>query len=281
MVIGEALASRRKTFLEDDEWWIVNLESQATLDYLPYGPHYRPFSDLERLYSRLPGIAESVQAHQISSTDLKHQSDGVDEKLERVAKFRSDLEHWYSDWTRLPKHAPRAIPSRDSTGITCDEIGNLFGTVFEFEDVRTSKAFTDYSLMMILILQWQHALSDLTQQTELDDATPAIPRTAPYAIDICRSVDYHMNPGHGQIAAFYISLPCRVAYYALPDHSREAQWLIGILETVATSNGVEFARNVLHNLPVRRQRVLNGHSRLLVSPATSGPESSTNLQAAD
>ena len=269
MVIGEALADRRKTFLENDEWWTPDPgpEPEIRSHHTPYGPGYRPQDELEQLYARLPGLAERVQAHQASNTDILVFAAQVEESRRKILAFEEDLDTWYATWSQIPEHIPHEISTEDGSGISRDEDGDLFNTVFDFENVRIAKAFTLYSLMRIAILEWQHNLSDLTWQRGFNhEHMAAIPKTKPHAMDICRSVDYHFKIDHGQIAAFYISLPCRFAYYALPRLSREAQWLERVLDTVANSNGMEFARNILHNIPLRKQKVVSGYTRLLIAP---------------
>lgn len=255
MVIAEALAARHRTFLEDEQWWILALDSEATLRTLPFGREYHPLNDLDRLYSKFLGLVERVQSHQASISSLEQLAYDLEETDKRLSEYRKELDLWFEKWTHFSHHVPQRIPSEKATGITRDEEGDLFENVFGFDNVRIAKAFTDHCLMKIATLEWQHTLSDLSWQRGVDhENTSVIPDTRAYALDICRSVDYHLKLAHGQTAAFHISLPCRLAYYALPGLSREAKWLVKVLDTVASSNGVEFARNVLHNVPVRKRK---------------------------
>jgi hypothetical protein len=55
-----------------------------------------------------------------------------------------------------------------------------------------------------------------------------IPAASGLALDICRSVEYHLRPFHVLVGTFYMLIPDLVVYLALPKWWRETRWLATI-----------------------------------------------------
>jgi hypothetical protein len=92
-------------------------------------------------------------------------------------------------------------------------------------------------------LEWQRGVDHKGMES-----LPAVVQQ--HALDICRSVDYLLQPAHQHLGAFYLLFPARIAYLAMPRQSREAQWLAAVLQQLVDTSGFELARNIFSNLPV-------------------------------
>jgi len=259
ILITQALAARERIFLENEDWKRVLRPQNRIVEHI---------QGLENLYATLPGIAETVQILEFSSTDPEPVADEYEETKRKLSAILDKLEEWYIKWDKQG-HLPRQIPGAEGNGITRDADGDLFDVLYEFEDLRTANAFMDYCFIKTTAMEWWHKLHDLSWERGPDHEGAKAVGATDLALDICRSVEYHLRPVHAEAGAFYLPIPMRIAYAQLPTTSREARWLASVLERIADKSGLEMARNILHGVPIRQKRRADGGGYLDSWPATS------------
>jgi hypothetical protein len=138
------------------------------------------------------------------------------------------------------------------------------------QNLEIANGFTNHPAIKIAALEWQHKLADLFWQRGADhEGMLEIPAASELAMEICCSVEYHLQPAHVHTGAFYMLMPARIAYYAIPKWSREARWLAIVLRDAADTSGFELARNVLDNIPIRQRKLVEDEDVQKDSPATS------------
>ncbi len=243
ILVAQALAARKRTFLEDEEWDTGYTSNDPALI-------------LGNLFARLPGIAETIEFFGSCASDFGPVPSLWKKTRAKIAGLRNDLNKWYDTFVVDRGHIPKEVPSETVLGTTYDQEGPLFDTIFEFDNLREANEVTMYNTIMIATLEWQHRLTCLSWQRGVDhEGMLDIPTASEFGLSICRSVEYHLLPKHMQAGAFYILMPARFAYLTLPKQSREARWLEKVLKKIADTSSFELARNVLNNVPIRGKRL--------------------------
>jgi hypothetical protein len=64
------------------------------------------------------------------------------------------------------------------------------------------------------------------------------------AIEICKSVHYHLLDHHSSAGAFYLLFPLYMAFQAFAPASREAGWLQAMMMHIANLSGFEISREL-------------------------------------
>ena len=262
ILIARSLAARKRTFLEEERWRRIHGPREVD------EKHYA--SSLNDIFAKLPGIAETIQDIESSTVDLAQVIDKIEVTTIKIANLIQELEDWYVRFTLKFGRVALETPVERRCGIASDMEGPLFDTCFEFASLEIANAFVNHRAIKIATLEWRQKLANLSWQRGADhEGMLEIPAASVLALDICRSVAYLLQPAHAQAGAFYIMLPARIAYFALPKGSREAQWLAKMLDNAADMSGFEMARNMLNNIPVRKRKVFDGRNVLKYSPAAS------------
>ena len=269
ILIAQSLAARKRSFLEKEEWRNVKGADETEKHFT---------SSLIDIFAKLPGIVETIQGFESGTMDPAQATDDFEATKIKLSTLMQELEDWYNMFALKFGRVALETPAELGSGITDDAEGPVFSKLLDFAHLEIANAFTNHHAIKIAALEWQQKLADLSWQRGADhEGMLEIPAAAELALDICRSVEYLLRPAHSQAGAFYMLMPARMAYFALPKSSREAQWLARVLETVAEKSGFEMARNVLDNIPIRKVKIIGGRSVLKGSPATS--ESATESMA--
>ncbi|KAK4938450.1 hypothetical protein LTR10_021078 [Elasticomyces elasticus] len=238
-----AWARRQRDFLAEDPWTRV-LDEYPTTDGAQ-------MTALHALQARLPGIAESVQKLDLEVEDFQARFQVA---LDDIHRLKSDLRAWYSAWVSEPNHVPKVVMPRDTISTPPSRQRELFGTILDFDNLRSAKGYLFYCMINIGVLEWEHILLHPNwERGDLHEEMDDIPEAEESAISICRSIEYFLKPAHAEAAPFYLPLPIRVAYLALPKTSRQSIWLLHVVDMLALAHQVEFPRNVLKNIPIRKR----------------------------
>lgn len=178
---------------------------------------------------------------------------------DRLSDLILGLERWYRTYIQGPGHEPTEVGSNTGSGVTVDEDGLLFKTIFEYDSLQSAHLINKYWAIMIIAIEWQHKLYDMSWQRGFNhEGMLAVPTATEIALRICRGIEYHLRPEHAEEGAFYILMSARVAFFALPRQSREALWLVRLLVTIANGSGYELARHLLNNVPIRKKQGIEG-----------------------
>jgi hypothetical protein len=236
-LIIQALTSRKRTFLEQKRWIEVAWpESNA-----------RPqMVILHDIFTRLPGITEDILRTKndpsFGEGFLLATQQSIDQVVADLRALELDM---LMDESYLAgeEHSDPASP------------GNPFDKRVIYQSIIAANAWTSFDTILIIALEWQYRSRHLDwQKGTKHQGYELIPETRQYALHICQSVEYLLQPQWMHSGAFYLLFPARVAYYALPIESLEAHWLVGILESIAMVSGFEMARNVLTNVQINEEK---------------------------
>lgn len=210
------------------------------------------------MFVEVPGIYEDLEMMRSRRfVGLEDDSTAVSAS-DRCASLIKHLEHWRRIWDdENPKACFEIVPDT-RTSVTVDHEGPIFPTLLYYSGLSTANALTMYNSILILVLQLHHAFLSYqsgTLKDHWDTRDPLQPNevwpTPLLANEICRSVEYHLQPPHAGAGAFYILFPLRIAFYTLPKASREGRWLANIIQRIANNGGLEIGRNILDGIPVR------------------------------
>ena len=237
IIILQALVARKRTFLEQDKWIEV-----AWPESTP-----RPLIvRLHDIFAKFPGMTEDVLKME---TDPEVGADFVLRTQQHIDKIVDDLrmieqEMLVDESYKVEEQPiPPASPSRP------------FDTDIRYQSVIVANIWTSFDAFLIIALEWQYKSRHLDWQKGINhEGYGLIPETRKYALNICRSVEYLLQPQWMHAGAFYLLFPSRIAFYALPVSSPEALWLVGVLERIAIKSGFEMARNVLMNVQINEKK---------------------------
>jgi hypothetical protein len=261
ILIAQSLTARKRSFLEKDEWQNIRRADHSGKGYS---------TSLNNIFARLPGIVETVEGFASRNMDVEQATYSLEITRIKLSNLIQELDDWYTRFTHDLGHVPLEVAAEQENGISSDAEGPIFGTILEFSCLEVANAFTNHHAIKIAALEWNHKLTDLSWQRGTDhEGMLEIPAASELAMEICCSVEYHLQPAHVHTGAFYMLMPARIAYYAIPKWSREARWLAIVLRDAADTSGFELARNVLDNIPIRQRKLVEDEDVQKDSPATS------------
>ena len=240
MIILQALVARKRTFLEQDRWIEV-----AWPESTP-----RPLIvRLHDIFAKFPGMTEDVLKMETGSDVGAEFVLRTQQNIDKIVRDLRVIEHeMLIDESYKVEEQPQALPSRP------------FDTEFKYQSVIAANVWTSFDAFLIIALEWQYKSRHLDWQKGINhEGYELIPETRKYALNICRSVEYLLQPQWIHAGAFYLLFPSRIAFYALPLSSPEALWLVGILERIAITSGFEMARNVLTNVQINEKTQSDAH----------------------
>lgn len=146
----------------------------------------------------------------------------------KCTQILHDLERWKMDWasdasqdcteTASPPTTPR------STGIP------IWATVLRYSSLYHANAMTSYYGALILVLQCLNSVKPTSPEyiTRLEQEHAA-------GLNICRSVDYHLDNRWGEQGNLNLLFPLRMAYDSVGKTNRAIEiWLRDVLDNIST-----------------------------------------------
>ena len=228
---------RKPCFLDDDEWRYPECYAY---------PKDRHFVQLEHLFAKIAGIDADIQTLEEARWDMDVYLPVFEDVGARVGELQKEISEWYLMWTSQFGRPPTFVPSTQAANV-------IFPEVFGFDDLICAKGHINYWTIAIMCHERIHKLGHPDwERGPSHEGMHAIPETKSLAFNICLSVEYFLRPIHIEAAPWYLSLPIRIAYLALPRESREAQWLFRTLRAMGEKHEVGLSRNILDNMPRRK-----------------------------
>jgi len=218
-IIHEAFMSRRRTFLENEEWHTIPLAKHPETKT----PHQR----LSDMLSCLPSLFEGYDAVSKVAVD----SDEFFHLLKRfVPRIRDNLRwliKWRWEWETAHKGPVIFERSVDpSTTWTLNADGRpIYPTVLYFSDMKYAQEFTLYNIGMTCLIHFGYschepdvvkdALDSLPRDQEPRRVNPVdLPRAGlkqnDVANDSARTIDYYLEPIHAAQGSYSLMWPLRV-----------------------------------------------------------------------
>ncbi|KAI9741767.1 MAG: hypothetical protein M1834_000153 [Cirrosporium novae-zelandiae] len=225
IIILACLTRRQHTFLEQEEWktipWALQPKSPSCylIDILSNVPGFLADSKaLEDL--RLSGASQGL----ISVTRAK--------LTESVITQLQKLYDWRWNWESA-NASTTIVASADASRLKPAP----FSTILTFTNVRVANAVAVYDAVALLLLRLLSTLhpdespfSFVAPKPPVDFCgtnpllLPGDPMNlAEIALEICRTVDYHLWDGHSSVGAFAILFPLRIACTCLSQVYEEVK----------------------------------------------------------
>lgn len=251
ILILQALTSRKRTFLEQARWIEVAWPE----------PTERPLIvRLLDVFAKLPGMTEDILRMEndpgVSEAFVFTTQRKINDIVDELRLLELDM---LVDESRIAEEesASSTSPSKP------------FDTEVKYQSLIAANLWITFDAVLILALEWQYKSRHLDWQKGTNhEGCELIPGIRQYALHICKSVEYLLQTRWMHSGAYYLILPARVAFMALPVASPEAIWIVGVLERIAIASGFEMARNVLTNVQINEKRP-RGPNDATVSPTRS------------
>lgn len=239
-IILKGIIDRKHIFLELKEW--------KTIPWTLYPEGRTMTTWVEDILCDIPGILEdfdSVFAPEIPPREYKLRCEKLKVDIELHLRL---LFEWRAVWeTKYPNCCYEQVPQATE----CP-----FPTVLHFYDLDVCNGLMLYDSMVLLLVEVGIQLADTGfDQTRIAQETTFVhtnlllnpPGASLYdtAMEICRSVDYHLSPPHENAGAYFIIFPLRKARDELPIGSVEHEWVKLVRDVIAKKSGFMFLLSVL------------------------------------
>lgn len=286
-ILVQALADHKRTFLEQDDWkiipWALDPTSKTSLNYLLDILCMLPgfLEDQDELKKAatfcLPSLWTSLKRRVQGQLDVLQDWKRDWDSRFPGAVFEMDLdEEQRRDWNERFSYTIMKMRQEDATAIlkTNENLNTPnFGKQFHFMDINRANEFTLYNTCMILLFELLYDLEDadiphssspvatLCQIT--NTVYPESAKTSPKsrlsvsgakkiqrhcAINICRSVPYHLLQRHGYGGAYLLIFPLTVVMITWSEERgqdlAEKNWTIKLLRIIAACCGLSSATHV-------------------------------------
>ncbi|KAK4867049.1 hypothetical protein LT330_007790 [Penicillium expansum] len=240
VIIGYII-ERKWCFLEDPAW--------KTIPWAERGLGSKTPTDLlQDIMCDIPGILQDL-----SEAVLCHPCDPRKEEftLEFIPRALSTLEalhSWRWNWeSQFPNSTFITTPIEYISSDSISLPPSPFKSVIWFQHPHRGVELIVYNAIRLILMQaLQIAGADLDNIQVEDFSDPLLPMQGnrnDIAIEICRTVDYHLQYLKST-GAFMLLFPLNVAYVHLDRKSTEIRgWLERVMADVADSHGLEVGRS--------------------------------------
>ncbi|KAF5641715.1 thiamine biosynthesis regulatory [Fusarium tjaetaba] len=241
-----AMANRKRTFLEQDEWkhipWALQPMSKTIGDYL------------QDILCDIPGMMEDVD-HLFNTNDCQVSANFISQKLQGSFEQLNSLR---ISWNFMHPHSCW----RQKTVREFSEI--YHGTVEQvlwFSDLETAIEFVYFNTTHLILHSILGQLMSLPDTCCVFDAGMS-PDDNQFleaselvfwnhedryrnAQAICQCVDYMLQNEGGASGAFNLLFPLKVAYNHLSGFPIMQKWVAGVMEKISTTKGLFIAAQIL------------------------------------
>ena len=204
---------------------------------------------------------QSLKSLQISSEQVQQLHVSLCSNLK--ARL-GDAFAWRWQWEIENPYACYELVTDSMSSISIDVVERtaLFPTIIYYKDLNAANEITLYNCLLLLLYKLGEVLPGfkaLLAYTASDN--PGISRTNPImlpeeaatsralAVEICRSVEFHLLDIHASSGSFFLLLPLRVAAQAFEADSRERKWISWVCAKIADINAFEISRNLTKARP--------------------------------
>lgn len=243
-----ALEDRERTFLAEDPW-----QSIPWSDAPDSKSYINRFVDIILC---VPGIMQDLDCLQTESAE-RPRIDDVKEAIKSLSARTLDAR---LDWETLnPNAAREVVPSVIKPYSAVDENGDLlFDSVLHYKNLQLCVEMGIYFATVFFLRCFSEAVGDTSHvDTQTQFSAPRrnpvlqLPHEMPSyrdsAVQICRSVEFYLQSGHGLAGAYFLLFPLRVAQYAF-DYTKDyaiAMWIRRVMKYIGDeygfSNALRFA----------------------------------------
>lgn len=231
----KAIFDRKRCFLEKDEWktipWSLFPEEKTMVTWV------------QDIMCNVPGLLEdydALSAPNLSPEMYQFRLKNLSAKINNHLKLLSD---WRALWEQLYPGICHEMPSQFPQ--------SPFSKALHYHDIEVANGLMLYNALYIRLSELGMRLlgpdydyRQVAKETSFKCTNPLLNHAGASlhdaAIEICRSVEYHLSPPHGSAGAFFIIFPLKKAYDVLPSGTAEKEWLEAIITNLATNRGFLF-----------------------------------------
>ncbi|KAI9688060.1 MAG: hypothetical protein M1822_001565 [Bathelium mastoideum] len=249
LILWQSHTAREPCFLETEEWktvpYVFDCETPS---------HY---NNLFNLMTSLPRLTKECGAlgHLLGTKEYWSKLETL---RQEVSGFIPKLYHWRWCWeAELGDCVYSIFPSRNITQAFDDEGCPVFDSLIWYADLDRANDIVHYNTALMLFkhlcgilnLPDDQALPCPPGLTPKQPTTSGIlllpdqaPTTRDCALEICRSLNFHMLPAHAGPGALDVLAPARFAWLNLAAGSKEARWVEKVCQEIADNVGYELGR---------------------------------------
>lgn len=276
LIIVQAVAARKRTFLGNPEWLAIHERDIANPD-TPRTIFDVPMARMLNIFATVPGVMEDIETIHKQRVLESLGAGPVDERL--LENTTASMSHWLDalhQWRRHydPLFARCCWETSSRMRMTRDSEGPLFDSILWYDSLEAASIWTLYTTITLSAHEQSYILQNpsfslntsfpylSTQYISSCRFEDYLPSVVPLAHTIMRSVEYHLQPIHVNSGTFYILWPARLAYMALRRTRRETKWLRQVVERIAEEGGLELARTILGDglLEIVRREAWSGRT---------------------
>jgi hypothetical protein len=197
--------------------------------------------------------ADTIQFSDMAPEDLLARRNLV---LQNLASLWTTLYEWRVSWQLQNPASSWEVPS------TTDQ--SPFPVVLHFSSLIHANEITLYNATLLLLFRigFQvvgpsfNPLFSLLHLPQDIDYRPHIPpgsalNIGAVAIEICKTIEYHLHEERRRGGAFLLLFPLRLAWQAFEPSSTEATWIQGIMEMIADSTAIDISRGLTGDLAIQ------------------------------
>ncbi|GIJ87957.1 hypothetical protein Asppvi_006873 [Aspergillus pseudoviridinutans] len=232
------IVERKRCFLEDPSWksipWAGRMGSKTPIDYI------------HDVFCDIPGLLEDLDKVIAWDPDIPGRDEFLGQVRQNALSILEILYSWRCKWQEDNPDTAFFIPSSNSGSDGLPP--SPFKTVIWFTDPYRANELIVYDSVLLIVLKAAEALglnlggphSSMTSSSDLLHPVPSNRKEV--AIEVCRTVDYHLHCLQRSSGAFMLLFPLNVAYRNLEPESDEARWMKKIMAVTADIHGFEIGR---------------------------------------
>lgn len=232
-MIFAALATHTPTVLSRPEW-----------KALPWSAFPNRKDDVQFLLDVLADCPQLLvtKDHLFMTKNYEERDLGYRGLLQRTLELLSQLEQWRVKWsTRHQDFAIEILAPESTPHFISPEKKRvpMWRTIFQYKTYQQANIHTLYNATLIFLLkQIEEIVYSVPELAPLPIVKSGPSRQYIAGIEICRSVDYHLEGMRDGMGSFGILYPLRMAYDAVGRHDEVVgDWLKGILRKIKDSTG--------------------------------------------
>ncbi|KAI9712909.1 MAG: hypothetical protein M1812_006778 [Candelaria pacifica] len=250
-IISEALALRRRCFLDQEDW--------KTIPWLDEPRLKTSLHSVIDLLACVPRLREESDILKVAKADIS--SVPVREFCERLVNLMAELFLWRWRYERAFPGTAFEVASSEATSTREESASDVaeYPTILFYKHFHVARQPMLYniSLLMILDLATVWDLADTPTQALRRLPNEERPLQASNALvlphealtqeeilhEICRSLEFHLRGPHAAARGMVLLLPLRIAFTYVKDE-RQRAWLDQIVKRVSRTCGFRFSERV-------------------------------------
>ena len=233
LLVGNAMMSRKRTFLEESDWKDVPWEDAPE--------NKDPYDHLIDIACDIPGMLEDIDhlTQQSQVLDNPNSEKLYSDLVHRNGRAFDKLDAWWRSWATANVNTCTERPPDAVSKITFDQNGPVFDSVLHFQSYWACYVMIFHNSLRILLLSvWEQTCGlPYAQQhpikTPNDEASPlpllGISRNKKgLALEIFRCIEYCETQTRRFMGNSCVLFPVFYAQRSLSPVSREGQWLLSL-----------------------------------------------------